>query len=94
MSHGRRGGGPGEFGTAALPREGEQMAGIFAGGHTAREHGIVARLFAFAPQARARDPHERVEPDERQERLCGDLNEPVGPANVRELVTDDGVASG
>ena len=67
------------------------MGGIFMRRDTPLEHRVVAGLFAFASQTRARDPHERVEPAHRAQPLDADLHEPVVAPDVRELVAQDRV---
>lgn len=67
------------------------MGGIFTSAHTDAEHLIVAGLLTFATQARAHHPHERIEPEDRAQRLGANLDEPVVTTDVRQLVAEDDV---
>src|SRR5437016_6896964 len=51
--------------------------------------GVVARVLAFVPQARAGDPQQRVEPVGASQELGANLYEPVRTCDVRELVRKD-----
>ena len=74
-----------------MPGQFQKGGGIFSSVHTDGEHLVVAGLFALAAQARAHHPHERIEPEDRAQRLGADLHEPVVTADVRQLVAEDDV---
>ena len=73
-------------GPAELPGERKQVQGIVAAAHAESDDRVVAGALAFQPQARRGEPHERVEPVGDPQQFAADLDDPVTPINVRELV--------
>ena len=57
------------------------------------EHVVVARVLALELHAAVRDPHERIEPEQRERELPGELRERVEPLHVRHLVHEHEAAA-
>ena len=70
-------------------RELQQLGGVFRAFHSQVQHSVVAGLLAFEAQTCARDPQERVEPVDRSHQLRRDLDDPISPPDVGELMTKD-----
>ena len=62
------------------------MGGIFIRAHADLEDRVIAGVSAFVTQPRARDPEQRVEPEDRTHELGGDLHCPIATPDMRQLV--------
>ena len=70
-------------------REIQQLGRVFRAFHSQIQHPVVAGLLAFEAQARARHPQQRVEPIDGSHDLRRDLDDPISPPDVGELMTED-----
>ena len=73
---------------AERARQIDEMTGVGGAAGAELEDDVVAGVFAFAAQARAGDPEQRVEPVDGAQHFGGQLNQPVAANQVRHLVRE------
>ncbi len=76
-------------GSPKLSGEREQVFRVLVTAHPEVHNGIVTGPFALEAQARRGKPHDRVEPVGDAHQLAADLDDPIVPPYVRELVCED-----
>ena len=79
---------PGASVHAERPRQIDQMRRVRGAADPEVEDDVVAGVFAFAAQPRARDPEQRIEPVDRARHFGDELNQPVAADQVRHLVRE------
>ena len=71
---------------AERANHGQELFGVHRRSGAVTEHVVVARVLALELHAAVGDPDERIEPEQRERELAGELRERVEPLHVRHLV--------